>query len=150
MATGDGWTSKVLVGLAVILDTANVGDWNPTGAYTANQTGILLRAVPPDPDRIITLAAYPVGTDLQGMADHTLGVQIRVRGLPDNPRDCDDLADSIFDELDSTGRATWGDVPVVQAWRQSYTSLGQDANGRWERSENYYVQAMRPTTHRTD
>ncbi|MFG2059666.1 minor capsid protein [Micromonospora sp. NPDC048930] len=150
MATGDGWTSRLLTGLAEHLAAASVGDWNAAGLYTDDQTGIFIRAVPPSPNRIITLAAYPVGTELQGMADHLTGVQIRVRGIPGSPQDCDDLADAIFDELDSLTGVTWGGIPVKQVWRQSYTSLGQDNNSRWERSENYYIDTMRPTAHRTD
>lgn len=146
---GDGWTSRLLTGLAEHLAAAGVGTWRPTGAYQPTETGIVIRAVPQSPDRIITLAAYPVATDLPGMADHTQGIQIRCRGTQD-PRVVEDLSDAIFDALDSLAGVVWGEIPVVQVWRQSYTSLGQDGNGRWETSSNYYCQAMRPTQHRTD
>ena len=150
MATGDGFTSRLLVGGAEYLDASGVGDWNPAGIYTSNQTGILIRAIPPDPDRIVTLAAYPVGGNLPGMADHLTAIQFRLRGLPGNPRDCDDLADDIYDLLDGAQGLTWGGIPIVQMWRQSYTSLGDDANGRWQRSENYYLDTMRPTSNNSD
>lgn len=146
---GEGWTSLLIVGVAQRLHTAGVGTWRANGTYAANEIGIYVRAIPTSPDRIITLAAYPVGTGLQGMQDHRTGLQIRVRGTED-PRICDDLADAIFDDLDSLGRAVLNGVHVVDVWRQSYTSLGQDAQRRWERSENYYVDAMRATTTRTD
>lgn len=149
MATGDGFTSRLLVGLAEHLHAAGVGTWRATGAYQAAETGICIRAIPQNPERIITLAAYPLGTALQGMADHLTGVQIRLRGTAD-PRVCDDLADAVFDELDGLAGARWEEIPIVQMWRQSYTSLGQDGNQRWERSENYYVHAMRPTSNNTD
>jgi hypothetical protein len=149
MADGDGWTSRLLTGVAERLDAAGVGVWRDSGAYATNEIGIFIRKIPTDPDRFISLAAYPVGTDLKGMQDHLSGVQIRLRGTED-PRVCDDLADAVFDELDSLGRATLGTIAVVDMWRQSYTSLGQDAQRRWERSENYYVEAMRATTTRTD
>jgi Bacteriophage minor capsid protein len=150
MAIGDGWTSRLLGGLAELLDAAGVGVWHPDGAaYAVGDTAIVIRVIPQAPDRIVSLAAYPQGTASQGMADHDAAVQIRLRAGVD-PRDCDDLADVVFDRLDSLAGVTLGGVPLVQMWRQSYTSLGKDANGRWERSENYYLQAMRPTTHRTD
>ncbi len=149
MATGDGWTSRLLTGLAEHLQTAGVGLWRPTGVYQPADTAIVIRNIPQSPDRVITLAAYPVGQDAQGLADHTSGVQIRVRAGVD-PRECDDLADAVYDLLDSAAGLVFGGIPVVQMWRQSYTPLGQDSNSRWERSENYYVQAMRPTSNNTD
>jgi hypothetical protein len=150
MATGDGWTSKLLTGCAEHLAAAGIGTWRTSGIYAPEETGIVIRAVPQSPDRVITLAAYPLGTALQGMADHQAAIQIRVRGVPDDPRDCDDLADAIHDALDSATGLRWGGIPVVQIWRQSYTSLGQDTNRRWERSENYYLDTMRPTANNTD
>jgi hypothetical protein len=146
---GDGWTSRLLTGLAEHLAAADIGAWRPSGAYAATETGIVIRAVPQSPDRIITLAAYPVGTTLPGLADHQTAVQIRIRAGTD-PREADDLADAICDALDGAHGLTWGGIAVVQVWRQSYTSLGQDSNGRWERSENYYIDTMRPTAHNTD
>lgn len=149
MATGDGWTSRLLTGLAEHLAAASIGTWRPSGIYTPDETAIVIRAVPQTPDRLITLAAYPVGSANPGLADHQLGVQIRVRAGAD-PRDCDDLADSIFGLLDGAQGLTWDGIAVVQMWRQSYTSLGDDTNGRWQRSENYYLDAMRPTSNNTD
>lgn len=149
MATGDGWTSRLLTGLAEHLQTAGIGTWSPTATYTADQTGITIRAIPDRPDRLITLAAYPVGTNLPGMADHLVGVQMRLRAGPD-PRDCDDLADAIHDLLDGSSGLTWGGIPVKSVERTSYTSLGQDGSRRWEASHNYLVDAMRPTSNNTD
>ncbi|GAA1395149.1 minor capsid protein [Catellatospora coxensis] len=149
MATGDGFTSRLLVGLAQHLHAAGVATYRATGAYQTNEIGIFFRKIPQSPDRFVSLAEYPLGTTLQGMADHLTGVQIRLRGTTD-PRVCDDLADAIFDELDGLTGARWGEIPIVQMWRQSYTPLGEDGNGRWERSENFYVHAMRPTSNNTD
>lgn len=148
MALGDGWTSRLLTGLAQHLAAGGVGTWRASGIYTAAETGIMIRAIPPSPDRIITLAPYVVASP-PGQADYTLGVQVRVRGTQD-PRAAEDTADAIFDLLDSAHGLTWGGIPVVQVYRQSYAALGVDANNRWETSSNYYVQAMRPTAHRTD
>lgn len=144
-----GWSTNLLEGLAQDMAGHGIGTWRTSGVYTAGETGILIRAVPQTPDRIITLAAYPVDSGYVGLADTTIGVQIRLRGTTD-PRDCDDLADTIFDQYDSATGLTLGGIHVVQLVRRSYTSLGQDGNQRWERSENYYLDAMRPTANRTD
>lgn len=144
------WTTDLITGIAELLADAGIGEWRPDGpAYIAAEVGILMRSVPPQPDRVITLSPYPVASPLLGMADFIQGVQIRCRGTTD-VRVCEDLADAVFDNLDSAGRLTLGGVAVVQVYRQSYTSLGQDGNGRWESSSNYYFEAMRPTIHRTD
>lgn len=152
MTIGDGWTSRLLVGLAEHLAANSIGVWRPAGAYTAAETGILIRAVPAAPDRIITLATYPLSST-PAVQDVLTGVQVRMRGTTD-PRVVDDLADSVFDLLDSSGSQTWGagdgEVSIVDVTRQSAVSLGQDGNGRWEASHNYYVTAMRRTTNRTN
>ena len=148
MATGDGWTSRLLTGLAEHLAAAGIATWRASGSYQAGEIGIYIRAIPSSPDQIITLAPYVVASE-PGMADITQGVQIRCRGTKD-PRVVEDLADAIFDALDSAHGLVWGGVPIVQAYRQSYTALGADSNGRWETSSNYYVEAMRPTSNRTD
>lgn len=146
MAIGDGWTSRLITGLAEHLHAAGVGVWRPTGSYQASETAIVIRDIPTTPDRLITLAAYVVGGG-HGNASTTQGVQVRLRAGRD-PREVDDLADAIFDLLDSAGPMTLGGVGVSQIYRQSYSSLGKDGNGRWERSENYYLDAERPTVHR--
>ena len=143
-----GWTTDLLTGLAEYLDTQGVGTWRPTGAYQLDETAIVIRGIPPTPDRIITLAAYPVDS-MVGLPNITAGIQIRCRAGTD-PTDCDDLADAVFDLLDSAEHLDLGGVHVNQLWRQSYTSLGKDGNGRWERSENYYADAERPTPNRSN
>ncbi|MEK8108659.1 hypothetical protein NKG94_34495 [Micromonospora sp. M12] len=82
MATGDGWTSRLITGLAEHLAAAGIGTWRASGIYQAAETAIVIRAVPPSPDRLITLAAYVVGGG-HGNASTTQGVQIRLRGGKD-------------------------------------------------------------------
>ncbi|MEV6800515.1 minor capsid protein [Micromonospora rifamycinica] len=147
MATGDGWTSRLLVGLAQHIAAAGIATWRPTGGYQASEIGIVIRGIPSSPDRLVTLAPYPVAST-PGLADITQGVQIRLRGTTD-PRVVEDLADALFDLLDSAGRLTLGGIAVVDIYRQSYAALGVDGNGRWEMSHNYYIEAMRPTNTRT-
>lgn len=149
MAVGDGWDSQLLAGLAQHLDDNSVGTWRPDGsAYLAGETAIVVRDIPDAPDRLITLATYPV-TTIRGMQDVTIGVQFRIRGTPD-PRVCQDIADLVFELLDSSGFQMWADIRVSDVFRRSYASLGQDAKNRWEASHNYYADAMRLTAGRTD
>ncbi len=153
MADGDSWNVAFLRGLAEHLAANGIGTWRPDGPYTAGETGIAIRSIPPAPDRIITLASYPVSTGPTNLADFTVGVQFRIRGTG-NPDTSEDIASALFELLDSSGRQTWGTAPnevvIVDAWQQSYGALGNDAQGRWEASVNYYIQAMRPTIHRND
>ena len=148
MAVGDGWTSRLIAGAAQHLDDLGIGVYRPTGAYTADEIGIFQRVIPPTPDRVITLATYVIASPV-GLADFTTGLQVRIRATVD-PRVCDDLGDAIFDAWDSAAGLRWSLIPIVQIYRQSSASLGQDGNDRWESSHNYYVEAMRPTIYRTD
>lgn len=142
-----GWTSDFLTGLAQYLADSQVGVWRPTGPpYGPAETGIVIAAMPPAPDRVVCLTDYPV-EDHISEADVTVGVQIRTRGTTD-PRDVADLADAIYDLLHGATGMVLGGVSVVQVYRQSYTRLGRDEADRFERSDNYYVDAMRPTAYR--
>jgi hypothetical protein len=147
MATGDGWTSRLLTGLADHLAANGVGVWRPAGAYEAGEVAIVVRAIPQSPDRLITLAAYILEDVAPGLADSDVGVQIRVRGTTD-PRVAEDIGDAVFDLLDSAEHLSWGGVLVTSVARQSSAPLGQDTNDRWEMSHNYRVEAVRPTSNR--
>lgn len=146
----DGWTTQLLNGLAEHLAAADIGSWRPDAGdvFEPGDTAIVIRDIPAQPDRLITLAAYPV-SGMPGLADVTVGVQVRLRAGR-NPSACDDLADAIYELLDGAHSLRLRGVAVVQIRRQSYTSLGADSGGRWERSENYYIDAMRPTANNTD
>jgi hypothetical protein len=138
--SGEGWTSRLLTGCAGHLQAAGIGVWRDSGIYTAAEVGIVMQAIPSSPDPV---------SSIPGLADITQGLQVRVRGTQD-PRVAQDLGDAIFDLLDSASGLRWGGIPVVQVYRQSYASLGTDTGGRWQVSHNYYVDAMRATTNRTD
>lgn len=143
-----GWTTSLLAGLAQLLDDGGVGVWNPDGTYTTDQVGITITGVPQQPDRIICLTDYLV-EDTPGLVDVTVGVQFRFRGTRD-PRVIKDLADGVYDVLHGRANFTAGGVAVAQLWRQSFAQLGPDQNGRWERTDNYYLQAARPTSYNTE
>lgn len=145
-----GWTSNLLGGIAQLLADAGVGVWHPDGSpYDVGDTVIVVGAVPPaPPERVICLAPYPV-SDHASQADVTVGVQIRTRAGRD-PRDVLDLDDLVFEQLHGLEQTELGGVRVVQIYRRSSAALGQARDGRdlWERTNNYYVDAMHPTVHR--
>lgn len=145
-----GFQTDLLTGLAAYLQTAGIGTWSTSGAYTVGQTGIVLGTVPQAPDRVITLTAYSV-RDNAALSDSVVGVQTRCRWAGQDPRPVDDLADRIFDLLHGMTHTTLsGGVHVVQCLRQSGpVSLGQDQNGRWSNSSNYYLTVHRPSANRT-
>lgn len=146
-----GYSTNLLSGLAALLQTAGIGTWSTSAVYTSAQTGIVLGTIPSTPDRIVALTAYPVRDD-PALSDSVVGVQVRCRWGGQDPRLVDDLADLIFDYLHGKTHFTVGTgaaaVTIVQCLRQSYAPLGRDQNGRWERSDNYYVTCWRPGTNR--
>ena len=145
-----GFQTDLLTGLAVYLAAGGLqATWSPTGEYTALQTGIVIRNVPPAPDRIITLTAYPV-SDSPALSDSVLGLQVRCRWGGQDPRPVDDLSDAIFNLLHGKTTLTLSTgVTVVQCLRQSAKTLGQDDNLRWSNAHNYYLTVHRPSTNRT-
>ena len=146
-----GFQTDLLTGLAAYLAglTPALGTYNTSGAYTALQTGIVLGAVPQDPDRVITLTAYGISDDA-GLSDSVVGVQVRCRWGGQDPRPVDDLADAIFDVLHNLKHPTLSTgVTIVQCLRRSHASLGQDDSRRWMTASNYAVTVHRPSAHRT-
>lgn len=145
-----GFTTDLLVGLAEYLAAGGIGaTWNASGAYAAGDTGIVLGNVPQTPDRIITLTGYGV-SDSPSLSDSVIGVQVRTRWGGQDPRPSDDLADSIFMLLHGKTQLVLATgVTIVQCQRQSFGTLGQDENARWEQVQNFYVTVHRPSTNRT-
>lgn len=147
-----GFQTNLLTGLAVALQTQGLGTWAPSGVYTTDQTGIVLFNTPQAPNRIITLSTYPV-SDHPSLSDSVIGLQVRTRWGGQDPRYVIDLDDSIFTYIHGKTNWTVGSgasaVVIVQCLSQSAISLGQDENGRWMFSHNYYLTLWRPSTNRT-
>ena len=144
-----GFETLLLTGIAQLLATAGLGTWRDTGVYTAAETGIVMDTVPASPDRVITLTDYVVADD-PTLSDSVIGVQVRTRWGGQDPRPVKDLDGSIFDVLHGMPATTLtGGVRVVSCFRRSGTSMGQDLNGRWGRSSNYYATVHRPSQNRS-
>lgn len=147
-----GWSTNFLTGLAEYLAAGNVGTWTPVGVFdpAATVPPISLRALPDAPDRAIAVTTYPIAEgDDAGLADVLTGLQVRTRGTTD-PTTVDDVADAVFDRIHGASMLTLGGVHVTLIRRQSGALLGPDDSGRFERTDNYYVHAARPTGHRPD
>lgn len=131
-------------GIATLIAKAGIAVYSTTGTYTAGQTGIFFKIVNPTPDRIVTLTAYLI-TDNLSVPLARYGVQVRCRGLQD-PRDVDELGDSISQLLHGLTNVTFGTAHIIQAFRQSSVTLGQDASKRWDRADAFYIDVDVPAT----
>jgi hypothetical protein len=145
-----GIESLLLTGLAVLLDATGLGSWRPDGsAYIPAEVGVCLDTFPASPDSVITLSDYVVSDD-PSVSDSIIGVQVRTRRGGKDPRPVKDLDGAIFDLLHGMPVTTLaGGVKVVSCFRRSGTSLGADANQRWQRSSNYYMTVHRPSQNRS-
>ena len=145
-----GFTTDFLEGLAVYLAAGGLGaTYNTSGVYTVLQTGIKLGDLPQEPDRLIALTAYGV-SDSPTLSDSVVGAQVVCRWSGEDPRPVDDLADAIFNLVHGMRNVTLPTgVVVVQCYRNSQSSLGQDVNHRWMNVANYYATVHRPSANRT-
>ena len=144
------WTNALLVGLAQCLDDNGLGRFIPEdedSVFVRDDTGIILKEMPPSPDRAIVLNTYsPVDDPVQGMG--SVMVQFRFRGSRKSVLDADGLADDVFDLLH--GARYLDLIPGQPAFsyviRKSSLDLGADGNDRWERTDNYEFFGARTTT----
>lgn len=141
--------SDVLKGFARILDDNGLGRYideeaDPLAVFGPHDTAIILKNVPSDPDQVIVLNAYGSNDDAV-FAMGSLMVQVRVRGAA-----CDDLADAIFDLMHGARyvRLVPGEPAVSHILRQSSLQIGEDGNGRQERTDNYEIFGANRTLHR--
>jgi hypothetical protein len=140
--------ADIMRGIAQRLHDAGLGLYDPTGAaYTDPMTlpAIVFKEMPDVPDRVICITAYTIAGQ-PAMPLDTPSLQIRTRGAPDAAFDCDDIAGAVFDNLHGATRIPLGTVTAVQILQRSSIPMGIDSNRRWERSDNYAIDANVPTT----
>lgn len=145
-----GWTTDLLTGLAELGAANGGGLWTPASAYDLEETEpVITIAVFPDfPHRTVTLSPYgPLGQWDDG--DVLQGLNIKFRGLPNDPTSTYDLRDIWRDFLDGQPQdaslTEFGGVTVSQIFHDSGTDLPLDDTGRLTWSDNYLIQAARPT-----
>lgn len=137
-------TADLLAGIAGEIEAPGIAIRSDVG-WTAGQTAITYALMPADPDRVVTLTIY-------GASDHpsqplgSVNLQVRSRGVPEQPLDVDALDDAVFAVLQGLTDRTYGSAHVIQVLRKSSMPLGVDANSRWERSSNYVLDVDYPAT----
>lgn len=142
-------TKELLTGIAELLAGAGLGlSWNPAGVYAAGQTGIFMMVMPATPNRVVTLALVSNSDDVTMPLGQKM-LQVRGRGLPNDPLDVGELLDPIFDVLHNRPTFTIGGQTVIQMNRQVSAPMGQDDARRFERADQYYLDVdAAPTANR--
>lgn len=141
-----GYNSSLMTGFAQLFAASGLGVFDDAAAtYPPDSVGIFLGMTPDKPDRAITLMTYPV--DDSDLTAVITGLQIRFRGGRD-PRQVEDLADAVYDLLHNRAHYDVNGIHIELSWRQSGAWMGQDANQRVERTENFYLHAVRAAPHK--
>jgi hypothetical protein len=134
-------------GAAATLAAAGAGTYRPDGtAYLPGETAIVTGRLRDTPHRQIALATYQIPNGLTG-ADAVYAIQARLRGLPNEETDADDLVDAVTNALCWVRSVMWGETAIAQVYLQSGTELGTDAQQRTEHTLNFYVQLTRSPAH---
>lgn len=120
--------------------------WSSTVPYTSGQTGIYTDLIPGDDVDAVILSDYAVSDEV-GSEDSIIGIQVRVRA--ESKAKLKAIVSDVFDRWHGLSRCTLGGITVTACRRTSGTGIGQDRNGRLERTENYYFSVARPTVIRT-
>lgn len=115
----------------------------PPGGYSL--TPIFWQDMPASPDRAVCITALPV-RDNVSMPLGLVLVQVRTRGRPGVPLDCDDDADAIFDVLHGVTGLDLGSLSLVQVRRQLSAPMGIDDLKRRERADHYELDVDFPPT----
>lgn len=110
--------------------------------YTADEVGLYDGVLPAEPAAAVMVNTYPV----QAYPVPVIGVQFHIAAL--DPDEATRAAQAIHDTLEGRWGGTLGSVRLVSAAWQSGTPLGQDANGRRGRTENYYLTIYRTSPQR--
>jgi hypothetical protein len=138
-----GAADDISRGFARIITNAGLAQFDESGDYALTDTGILMKAVPPKPDRIITITVVPLSDDIAAPQGQVM-VQLRYRGLPGEPLDVDNLADAVKPLFHGLSNTIMGDHTLVQCDRRQSVPLGQDAAKRWERADQFYLDVEYP------
>jgi hypothetical protein len=143
------WTTDVVNAFCAWLAEDGVGTWRQDGAYQASDARpIFVGTMPAAPDRVIVVTPYRVSEDATG-STVVQGFQVRCRGTRDM-RDVEDTADDVRMAVHGAHDVPLGPAEFTLVWRQSHTTIGQDANGRWETSSNFYGHTAQASQHTED
>lgn len=141
----DNWLTDLRYGIASVTaaESDSLISWRDSTPYTSDEIGIFGVVLPESPDEAISLNLYLMSESPVTV----MGAQFRFRARTDARLD---LIENVLSNCwsDRWG-GTLGSVPLVASAWASGTSLGQDQNGRLERSMNIYLTVDRPLSHRT-
>lgn len=139
------YEKALLRGVGQTLAAESLLSWvDPDGdeVYTDAQAGLYVGAVPSTPKRAVAMNSYTV----QMHPTPIVGVQFHFAAF--DPDDLTEMAQAVSDVLEGRWGGMLGTVRLVASAWQSGTSLGQDANGREQRTENYYLTIARSIPNR--
>lgn len=132
-------TKDILDGVAQLLAGAGLGlSYDPAAVYGAGETGIFMMHMPDSPDRCVVLNLVDTSDD-PSMPLGSKMLQVRGRGARNDPLDVGELLDPIFDTLHTRENVTVGGQTIIQILRRVSAPMGSDANLRWERADQYYL-----------
>lgn len=138
-----GVAEDISVGFAQIIDAADIAVFNAGGIYADSDTGVVFKAVPAKPDRLVTVTVVPLTDEIAAPQGQVM-VQLRYRGLPGEPLDVDALADNIKPLFHGLTNTVMGAHTVVQCDRRQSVPLGQDDLKRWSRADQFYLDVEYP------
>ncbi|MFD8948993.1 minor capsid protein [Streptomyces xanthophaeus] len=135
--------ADVLDSLARHLAAAGLLAYDPTG----RSGDTFVEAMPPAPDRAVSLALYDAGPQASRDDDQDRRLQIRVRGTAD-PRVSRTRCEALHDVLQGlAGVELPGGVHLVLATsRGTPAPMGTDSSGRHEHVVNFDLAVAAPTT----
>jgi hypothetical protein len=136
----DDYEANLLRGIGLTLDAETYLSWLDPDAeevYPPGAAGLYLGVVPSTPSIAIAMNSYTV----QMHPDAIIGVQFHIAA--EDPDDLTNATQAVADVLEGRWGGMLGLVKLVASAWQSGTPLGQDANGRHQRTDNYYLTIAR-------
>jgi hypothetical protein len=146
MTASAGFRLGLLGAIGPYLAAQGVGKW--TTPWAATDTAIAVDVLPATPDKAIAMTLYPVSNP--GGTDMVLGLQLRIRGKPNNRTEDKDILDKAEDALHGLTGITWAGIPIVHVEHRSGAFLGTDTANRNEHTLNFYITLTRTGLNRED
>lgn len=128
----------LLTGIGQLLATSGVGVWNTTGVFLSTDTAIIAEAMPPTPDRAVVLTLFPVEESPVDTTARWL-LQVRTRGLPNQPVDAVTLRGAVKDALNGLTNVTMGATGVTQCIFYTSFPVGVDDTVRYEHVQKFWL-----------
>ncbi len=131
-------TSKALEAVAGLLDGLGLSSYDPANPDAAGgpTASTYMKTGPSSPDRVVVLNLVTQGDSRAGDTTAVM-LQVRTRGNRNDPLDVDELADSIVPVLNQAS-INFDGGQVIQLTRRTSTPLGEDAQQRSERVDQFY------------